>query len=301
MGLLGNLGEVEVLGLSVMALLSPSAAAELPRSSPAQAKQKQSNSQQEPTQQGGEEEAAEEGEEGEEEGEEGEGEDTPPVPLYLCPVPESVVPAAVVAAAMGHARDLADKLGVQGLAKLDAYMCMKTGQLVLIEMDPAPLLSPDSPLFAQALHHPTSPRTPDSLLREVINLAMMATHSDAATEDVDSPAQAPGLDEETEAELEEFARVEDAFVEVTDEDDTYDTQSKRMGGGDDPVYVSSSGRANRRGPTSRAAADYEAGSFDDAGMGQTEFDGGVALGDGQDIDGRGQGAEDAEYQDNWRL
>lgn len=45
----------------------------------------------------------------------------------------------------------------QGLAKLDAFMNVDTGELMVIDLDTVPNLSADSPLFQQALLTPPAP------------------------------------------------------------------------------------------------------------------------------------------------
>jgi hypothetical protein len=62
----------------------------------------------------------------------------------------------------------------------------------------------------------------------------------------------------------------------------------------DELYLSSTGRAARRGRPRRAAAlddDDFGGGGDDSFM----------MGDDFDIDGRGQAPEDPDYQDNWSI
>jgi hypothetical protein len=80
-----------------------------------------------------------------------------------------VVPAEVLAGAAARAELVADRLGLAGLAAIDAFMNADTAELIVLEADPVPSLAPASDLLQQVLRAsrcgaqlggPRMPRTP---------------------------------------------------------------------------------------------------------------------------------------------
>lgn len=54
-------------------------------------------------------------------------------------------------AARGHAEELANRLGLAGFARIDAFMGVLDGTLFVLEINTVPGLSPNNVLFQQAL------------------------------------------------------------------------------------------------------------------------------------------------------
>jgi len=65
-----------------------------------------------------------------------------------------VVPAEVLAGAAARAELVADRLGLAGLAAVDAFMNADTAELIVLEADPVPSLAPASDLLQQVLRAP---------------------------------------------------------------------------------------------------------------------------------------------------
>ncbi len=71
--------------------------------------------------------------------------------INITPPPESIVSAKALARARGLIATLANKLGLRGYARLDAFMELSTGNLILIEVNTLPGLTPSTVIFHQAL------------------------------------------------------------------------------------------------------------------------------------------------------
>lgn len=87
--------------------------------------------------------------------------------VNLTPPPESIVhPKAV-----NHTKDLVEKLaravGMRGYGRIDAFMHVKTGNLIVIEVNTLPGLTPSTVLFHQALAE-TPPIFPSDFLERLI-------------------------------------------------------------------------------------------------------------------------------------
>eukprot|EP00798_Chlamydomonas_sp_ICE-L_P023288 gene23288-30524_t len=93
--------------------------------------------------------------------------------MYLTPVPEIIASDITLREAMARAEAATDKLCLTGIARLDAFMHVTTGELIVIELETLPDLGPDSILYQQALN-PLSgfhPLYPHELLRAVVGMA----------------------------------------------------------------------------------------------------------------------------------
>ena len=73
----------------------------------------------------------------------------PPQVVHLASIPESIAKPEALNKARERAVDVADWLGVSGLAQLDGYMHVDSGELIVSGLDLAPDLSAASPLYAQ--------------------------------------------------------------------------------------------------------------------------------------------------------
>ena len=69
--------------------------------------------------------------------------------LRLTPPPEEVVPAEVLAGAARRAELVADRLGLAGLASVDAFMNADTAELIVLEADVTPSFAPAADLLQQ--------------------------------------------------------------------------------------------------------------------------------------------------------
>lgn len=71
--------------------------------------------------------------------------------VNLTPPPPSLVPPATVALAQRRLARAAEVLGIRGFARLDAFLDADSGEVVLIEANAVPGMSPSTVLFHQAL------------------------------------------------------------------------------------------------------------------------------------------------------
>lgn len=96
----------------------------------------------------------------------------------------------VVQAARESAATLANRLGLSGVARVDAFMAVADGTLFVIEVNTIPGLSPQNVLFHQALAE-DPPIFPDEFLRMQI---LIAVSDDGTAGDGDEQAAGQGLD-----------------------------------------------------------------------------------------------------------
>jgi D-alanine-D-alanine ligase-like ATP-grasp enzyme len=100
---------------------------------------------------------------------------TPPPAPPLGPVrPEAV------AAARRRIEAVAEALGVEGYARVDAFLHVATGEVIVIEANTLPALTPSTVLYHQALAD-DPPRYPRELLEEIIELGLARRRALAAT------------------------------------------------------------------------------------------------------------------------
>jgi hypothetical protein len=76
-----------------------------------------------------------------------------------------------VQAAREKAEIVANALGVNGCAQIDAFMNSQDGSLYIIEVNPVPALTPNSPLFQQGLAE-RPPLYPGEFLRMQVLIAL---------------------------------------------------------------------------------------------------------------------------------
>ncbi|KAK9846551.1 hypothetical protein WJX81_006432 [Elliptochloris bilobata] len=92
--------------------------------------------------------------------------------LRLTPPPEEAVPAEVLAGVARRAELVADRLGLAGMASVDAFMNADTAELIVLEADVVPSLAPSAELLQQALAE-EPPLFPCELAREALRLACL--------------------------------------------------------------------------------------------------------------------------------
>jgi len=66
---------------------------------------------------------------------------------------------------------VAKKLGIQVYARIDAFMHRKTGELIIIEANSTPGLTPSTVIYHQALEE-KPPMYPTSLLENIIKTSI---------------------------------------------------------------------------------------------------------------------------------
>ena len=87
--------------------------------------------------------------------------------MNLTPPPSSHVKPRVVAKVKERIEKVAQRLGIEGYARIDAFMQVDTGELIVLEANTMPALTPSTVLFHQALAEPT-PVPPLTLLETLI-------------------------------------------------------------------------------------------------------------------------------------
>ncbi|CAL8461852.1 g1383 [Coccomyxa elongata] len=104
--------------------------------------------------------------------------------VRVTPPPEGLVRGDVLAGVRARAEMVADALGLNGVALLDALMHAETADLVLIEANAIPDLSPSSDLYQQAmLDEELGSPTPAELLKEVIAFSNFHDEPQPAAQD----------------------------------------------------------------------------------------------------------------------
>ena len=71
--------------------------------------------------------------------------------VNLTPPPPSVIKPAVVRKIRGRMEELAKRIGITGYARIDAFASIRTGELLIIEINTLPGLTPSTVLYHQAL------------------------------------------------------------------------------------------------------------------------------------------------------
>ncbi|MGH9277985.1 MAG: hypothetical protein ACRD12_07750, partial [Acidimicrobiales bacterium] len=89
----------------------------------------------------------------------------PPAPPLGRVKPEAVARARALAGRV------ANRLGVRGYARIDAFMDRETGDVIVIEANTLPALTPSTVLYHQALEQ-TPPIYPRDLLELIIEFAL---------------------------------------------------------------------------------------------------------------------------------
>jgi D-alanine--D-alanine ligase len=90
--------------------------------------------------------------------------------INITPPPPEYVPPRVVAAAKRRIERVARALGLGGYARIDAFLNIKTGEIVVIEANTLPGLTPSTVIYHQALAE-RKPLTPRMFLERILSLA----------------------------------------------------------------------------------------------------------------------------------
>ncbi|HEY4514201.1 MAG TPA: hypothetical protein VJH69_02655 [Candidatus Paceibacterota bacterium] len=87
--------------------------------------------------------------------------------VNLTPPPSTIMRPSVVKKIREGIANLAEKIGIGGYARIDAFARIKTGELLIIEINTLPGLTPSTVLYHQALAE-TPPILPRELLEKII-------------------------------------------------------------------------------------------------------------------------------------
>jgi len=90
----------------------------------------------------------------------------------LTPPPASIVTPEALKGARQRCELVADVLGLSGVARIDAFMHVDTGEIVVIEVNTVPAFTPHTVLLHQALQE-DPPMYPQDLFRTVVELALL--------------------------------------------------------------------------------------------------------------------------------
>lgn len=91
--------------------------------------------------------------------------------MNLTPPPPSLVAPAALERARRRLALAADALGIEGFARIDAFLHVDTGEVVVIEANAVPGMTPSTVLFHQALAE-DSPVFPADFLRAAVDVAL---------------------------------------------------------------------------------------------------------------------------------
>lgn len=94
--------------------------------------------------------------------------------INLTPPPRSFVSPQVVQKIKAKIKTVAERLGIEGYARIDAFIHRKTGEVHVIEVNTLPALTPSTVLFHQGLAE-SQPILPRQLLEKIIALGMVRT------------------------------------------------------------------------------------------------------------------------------
>ncbi|MFH2104862.1 MAG: D-alanine--D-alanine ligase, partial [Parcubacteria group bacterium] len=89
--------------------------------------------------------------------------------INLTPPPAKYVKPEIIADVKQKTKELANRLGIEGYARIDAFLNIKTGELIIIEANTLPALTPSTVLFHQSLQE-DPPLMPLAFLEELIKL-----------------------------------------------------------------------------------------------------------------------------------
>lgn len=87
--------------------------------------------------------------------------------VNLTPPPESIVPAASLKKAKRAMEKVAEAVGIRGYCRIDTFLHVDTGEVIVIEVNTTPALTPSTVLYHQALAEP-KPVWPLELLETLI-------------------------------------------------------------------------------------------------------------------------------------
>jgi D-alanine--D-alanine ligase len=94
--------------------------------------------------------------------------------VNITPPPGPWVSPIATARAMRNVESVARALGLEGYARIDAFMDCQKGDLIVIEANTLPALTPSTVLFHQAFAN-SPPRAPRELLEELLQLGLDRT------------------------------------------------------------------------------------------------------------------------------
>lgn len=87
--------------------------------------------------------------------------------MNMTPPPEKYVKPKVLARVKKSIERVGEVLGIEGYSRLDAFIHIDNGDLILIEVNTLPALTPSTVLFHQGLAEPT-PMYPLELLEKIV-------------------------------------------------------------------------------------------------------------------------------------
>jgi D-alanine--D-alanine ligase len=92
--------------------------------------------------------------------------------VNLTPPPPSLIKEGAITACRKRIEIVANTLGVEGFARIDAFVHADTGEVIIIEANTVPGMTPSTVLIHQALTE-TPPMYPRSFFRKVVELALL--------------------------------------------------------------------------------------------------------------------------------
>jgi len=97
--------------------------------------------------------------------------------VNITPPPPSIILPRVLAASRQRVAHAANALGIEGLARIDAFLHVDTGDVMIIEANTVPGMTPANVLFHQALAM-DPPMEPAAFLAHAVQLALGSTKRD---------------------------------------------------------------------------------------------------------------------------
>ncbi|MSR85600.1 hypothetical protein EXS71_04175, partial [Candidatus Uhrbacteria bacterium] len=87
--------------------------------------------------------------------------------INITPPPKEIIKPKILTHGKELLKELIQKIGLQGYGRIDAFMHVTTGRLIIIEVNTLPALTPSTVFFHQALAEP-SPLFPKQLIETII-------------------------------------------------------------------------------------------------------------------------------------
>eukprot|EP00210_Caulerpa_lentillifera_P009121 g8697.t1 len=114
---------------------------------------------------------------------------------FVTPVPSKIVPADVIESAQRTIEKVADALALRGIARVDAFLDVRTKELTIIEVEPVPYLGEHSVIFQQAMLE-DPPMYPEEIFEQIIQVALNYTSEvvEAKEESTDETEEQPEED-----------------------------------------------------------------------------------------------------------
>ena len=85
----------------------------------------------------------------------------------ITPLPEDLIPAESAMMAQKRIELVARKLGLSGFARIDAFLHIKSGELIIIEVNTIPGLTPSTVIYHQAIAE-KPPMVPYQFLERIL-------------------------------------------------------------------------------------------------------------------------------------